>query len=114
MQYTITLADGTELTGLGKNGDNFVSQDRIDESIFDDNLSVMTVFDGETETVYHNVELIQQQKWFDGSWYLAFREKTTQEQTMERLNKAVSENADSMTDLQIALTEVYEMILGGN
>lgn len=113
MQYTITLADGRKLTGLGKNGNNFVSVNKVDETIFKDNLSVMTVSDGETETVYHNVELIQQQEWADGSWYLAFREQTAQEQAMAALNKAVAENADSMTDLQMALAEVYEMMLGG-
>ena len=113
MQYTITLADGRKLTGLGKNGDNFVSAKKVDETIFKDNLSVMTVSDGETETVYHNVELIQQQKWADGSWYLAFREQTAQEQAMAALNKAVSDNTNSMTDLQMALAEVYEMMLGG-
>lgn len=113
MQYTITLADGRKLTGLGKNGDNFVSAKKVDETIFKDNLSVMTVSDGETETVYHIAELIQQQKWFDGSWYLAFRELSPQEQAMAALNKAVAENADSMTDLQMALAEVYEMMLGG-
>ena len=104
MQYTITLADGRKLTGLGKNGDNFVSAKKVDETIFKDNLSIMTVSDGETETVYHNVELIQQQKWADGSWYLAFREQTAQEQAMAALNKAVSDNANSMTDLQMDCT----------
>lgn len=34
MQYTITLADGRKLTGLGKNGDNFVSSEKVDETIF--------------------------------------------------------------------------------
>ncbi len=115
MQYTIVLADGRKLTGLGKNGDNFVSSEKVDETLFKDNLSVMTVSDGETETVYHNVELIQQQKWADGSWYLAFREQTAQEQTMAALNKAMADNADSITDVQVALAEVYELILtGGN
>lgn len=106
MQYTITLADGRKLTGLDKNGDNFVSAERVDEAIFKDNLSVMTVSDGETETVYHHVELIQQQKWMDGTYYLAFRERTAQE-------RAMAEAADSVTDLQLALAEMYEMMLGG-
>lgn len=91
MQYTITLADGRKLTGLGKNGDNFVSAKKVDETIFKDNLSVMTVSDGETETVYHNAELIQQQEWFDGSWYLAFRELTESEQKEKAVNAKLQE-----------------------
>ena len=87
MSYTITLADGRKLTGLGKNGNNFVSAKKVDETIFKDNLSVMTVSDGETETVYHNVELIQQQEWADGSWYLAFREITESEKREKAINE---------------------------
>lgn len=78
MQYTITLADGQKITGLRKNGDNFVSETQVDESIFDGNLSTMTVSDGESEQVLNNVELIQQVEYKDG-WYLAFRELTAQE-----------------------------------
>lgn len=99
MIYTITLADGRKLTGLSMNGNNFVSKEKIDESIFKDNLSTMTISDGETETVYHDVEFIQQMQWKDGTYYLAFREIPASE-------KAV-------TDLQLALTEIYEMVLGG-
>lgn len=52
MQYTITLADGRKLTGLSKNGDNFVSSEKVDETIFKDNLSTMKVSDGETEETF--------------------------------------------------------------
>lgn len=86
--YTITLADGRRLTGLSKNGDNFVSAEKIDETILKGNLSVMTVSDGERDTIYHNAELVQQQEWADGTWYLAFREQTPQEREMAALNKA--------------------------
>lgn len=98
MQYTIKLANGKELTGLTKNGDNYVSKKKVDESIFTDNLTTMTVSDGETETTYHNVELIQQMEFPDG-WYLCFRELTEAEL--------------AVTKLQEALAEVYELIVGG-
>lgn len=99
MQYTITLADGRKLTGLTKNGDNFVSKTKVDESIFVNNLSTMKVSDGETEVVMTDVQFIQQMEWADGNWYLAFRE--------------ISPAEKAMTDLELALVEVYEMILGG-
>ena len=98
MQYTITLADGKKMTGLTKNGDNYVSKKKVDESIFTDNLTTMTVSDGETETAYQNVELIQQMEFPDG-WYLCFRELTEAEL--------------AVTELQEALAEVYELIVGG-
>jgi hypothetical protein len=98
MQYTIKLADGRELTGLTKNGDNYVSKEKVDETIFTDNLATMMVYDGETETTYKNVELIQQMEFLDG-FYLCFRELTEAEL--------------AVTDLQKALAEVYELIVGG-
>lgn len=113
MQYTITLADGTQLTGLGKNGDNFVSKTKVEESIFKDNLATMTVSDGETEEVYTDMVFIQQMKWADGTFYLAFREKSQQEKVLERILGKISDTTDSITDIQVALTEMYEIMLTG-
>lgn len=109
MQYTITLADGRKLTGLSKNGDNFVSSEKVDETIFKDNLSTMKVSDGETEETFENMVFIQQMEWVDGTFYLAFREQTPQ----EKMLAAIAANSESVTDMQLALAEVYEMILGG-
>ena len=97
--YTITLADGKKLENLDKNGNNYVSKTKIDESIFKNNLSKVTVSDGKTETTYENVEFVQQMPWSDGTWYLVFR--------------VVSGAEKSITDIQMALADVYEMILGG-
>lgn len=85
--YKIKLHDGYEITGLKKNGTNFVSKTKIDESIFKNNLKTMTVIDEENkETEYHNVELIQQVQYADG-WYLAFIEKIISEQ--DRINAQI-------------------------
>lgn len=103
MAYTITLADGRKLTDLGLNGTNFISKTKIDESIFEDNLSKMTISDGETETTYRDMKFIQQMEWADGTFYLAFCEKSVQEKLEEEL-----------TSLQMALADVYELtLLGG-
>lgn len=104
----LILADGTELNGLKQNGNNYVSQTEIDVSVFEDNLSTLTIVDGDTQMVMHNAELIQQVQYTDG-WYLCFCEKTVE----EKLAAAISANANSVTDVQVALAEVYEMILGG-
>ena len=97
--YTITLADGKKLESLDKNGDNYISKTKVDESIFKNNLSKVTISDGETETTYENVEFVQQMQWTDGTWYLVFR--------------VVSGAEKSITDIQMALADMYEMILGG-
>ena len=92
------------------NGTNYVSKEKVDETIFEDNLSTMKVSDGETETSYTDMVFIQQMEWADGTFYLAFREKTKEEKLVATLNAT----SDSVTDVQVALAEVYEMVLGGN
>lgn len=85
--YKIKLYDGHEITDLKKNGTNFVSKTKIDDSLFKNNLKTMTVIDEEgEETEYHNVELIQQVQYADG-WYLAFIEKNISEQ--DRINAQI-------------------------
>ena len=108
--YTITLANGKKLTGLDMNGTNYVSKEKVDEIIFKDNLSTMKVSDGKTETTYTDMVFIQQMEWADGTFYLAFREKTKEEKLVAALNAT----SNSITDVQVALAEVYEMVLGGN
>ena len=108
--YTITLANGTKLTGLDMNGTNYVSKEKVDETSVKDNLSTMKVSDGETETTYTDMVFIQQMEWADGTFYLAFREKTKEEKLVAALNAT----SNSITDVQVALAEVYEMVLGGN
>ena len=107
--YTITLANGKKLTGLDMNGTNYVSKEKVDETILKDNLSTMKVSDGETETTYTDMVFIQQMEWADGTFYLAFREKTKEEKLVAALNAT----SNSITDVQVALAEVYEMVLGG-
>ena len=55
--YKITLGDGTEISNLKLNGNNFISTETIEESVFADNCSPVTISDGTTETVYPNMEL---------------------------------------------------------
>ena len=107
--YTITLANGAKLTGLDMNGTNYVSKEKVDETIFKDNLSTMKVSDGETETTYTDMVFIQQMEWADGTYYLAFREKSQ----AEKVYAALVATGNSVTDIQVALAELYEMILGG-
>lgn len=106
--YTITLADGKKITNLELNGTNYVSEVKVDEHIFEPNLSTMKVADGETENTYTDMIFVQQME-IDGKYYLAFRAKTQNEELAEIIKK----NASSVTDMQMALAEVYEMIAGG-
>lgn len=57
MSIKIILSDGTTLENLSQNGNLYISEVEIDKSVFDDNLSPMTIDDGETKIVYENAEL---------------------------------------------------------
>ena len=81
--YKITLNDGTVIDNLTVNGTNFVSKDKIDESIFTkDNLKKVTIND----TDYENLVFIQQMMLSDG-YYIAFRQKTAEENQKYLIDK---------------------------
>lgn len=103
--YTITLADGTTLDNLGMNGTNYVSETEVDTSIFtDSNLSKVTISDGTNTDEYENLVFIQQMKWQDGTYYLAFRKQTER----EKIVKIITDNSSSLVDVQEAIAELYE------
>lgn len=109
MKYTITLANGRQLKDLSLNGTNFISKEKIDESIFENNLSTISVSNGFIELTYKDVVFIRQEKQSDGTYFIALGQKTEREKIFE----AITTNGDSVTDLQLALAEVYEYLLKG-
>ena len=104
--YTITLSDGRKLENLTVNGTNFVSKTKVDEEIFQNNLAAVKISDGKTERAYENLVFIQQMEWADGTYYLAFREKTR----MELLTEEITENSTGMADVQEALVELAGLV----
>ena len=110
--YQITLHDGAVLDDLELNGNNFISEKVIDDSVFSGNLDTVTISNGETTETYTDMKLLSNRVDGGKSWFI-LGEKTEQEKTMERLVESLSVNAESITDVQLALAEVYEMILGG-
>lgn len=67
--YMITLADGTEISNLRLNGNNFISAVPIDAAIFDGNCSSVIINDGENDELHENMELVQvtpvgEEYWF--------------------------------------------------
>lgn len=110
--YKITLADGTELENLELNGNNYIAEGVIEDSVFEGNLGTVTITDGETTETYTDMRLMSNRVEDGRSWFV-LGEKSTQQKAMEKMEKLLSSNADSITDVQMALAEVYELILGG-
>ena len=76
--YTLKLADGTQIKNLGMNCNNLVSKNQVDESLFEDNLSTVTIT-GEGETIVLHDAMYTGQREFDDGWYFSFTEIPPQE-----------------------------------
>lgn len=68
--YKITLSDGTVLDNLRMNGNNFISETEITESVFEGNCGEVTINNGETDDVHTNMELVQIQKMGAEYWFV--------------------------------------------
>ena len=107
--FTVTLADGTQLSGLELNGNNFVSKKEVTEETFRGKLSKV-IIEGDAEAdeagligEHSNMELVQiahyTQKTHglaDG-WYFALREIP----------------ANELKDRQLRADVDYAIMLGG-
>ncbi|MCD7810250.1 MAG: hypothetical protein LUG91_00095 [Ruminococcus sp.] len=108
--YNMTLADGTVVKFADMNGTNYITKDQteIDTSVFtDENLKSGSIVHttGDKETIeFENWAFIQQQKQPDGDYYIAFRQKSSQELADELRDAYI-------TALEEALIELYESTL---
>lgn len=57
--YKITLADGSVINNLKLNGNNYISETPIDETMFADNCSPVIISDGVIEENHPSMELVQ-------------------------------------------------------
>ena len=76
--YSITLADGTVLSNLRLNGNNYISKTEIDPAVFADNLSPVIISDGETQERHDTMALIQSKR-YGNEWWFALRDMTSRE-----------------------------------
>lgn len=111
--YTITLNNGTVLDNLELNGNNFISNEIIEDEVFEDNLDMVTIFDGNNTEIYTDMRLLSNRVDNGQTWFVLDK-KSEQQKTMERIEKTLADSTNSITDLQVALVEIYEsMLLGG-
>lgn len=95
--YTITLDDGTQLKNLELNGNNYIAEGVVEDSVFEDNLNTVTITDGETTETFENMCLLSNLVREGRSW-IVIGEKTQQQMQEERI---------------AVLEEALEMLLSG-
>lgn len=105
--YKITLADGTTLENLVLNGNNFIAAAAVDDAVFKGNMASVTITnleDGTAEQIEDGVLLSNIVR--DGKSWLVLGQKSAEQKRLEAIDS-------TFTDLQMALAEVYEMMIGG-
>lgn len=107
--YTITLADGTVLENLQINGNNFISAEFVEDSVFDNNLSTVTFSYEDKERTYHNMVLIQNMVYDGKSWFI-LAEKTAEQIREERIAELEAQNAELQASLEMQ-AEVLDYLL---
>ena len=96
--YTITLSDGTKLENLNLNGNNYISETLIEDDVFKDNLSTVTISNGEITNTYKDMTLIGNRIYDGKSWFI-LGEKTVQQKKEEEFSRKLSEMEQVITVL---------------
>lgn len=97
--YTITLADGTEISNLRLNGNNFISDTPVDSEIFDENCSPVVISDGDNEETHANMELVQVTPVGTEYWFVL---RDISEEELEKIrNRSDLEYIAMMTGVEL-------------
>lgn len=77
--YSIVLADGTVLSGLTRPTNAFVSEEPIDLSVFEGNLSPVVISDGENEETHTSMKLVAVPPTSSGAQRFILRDMSPEE-----------------------------------
>lgn len=99
--YTITLHNGTILENLELNGNNFIAEGIVEDSVFTNNLATVSITDGTNIYNYKNMDLVVNRVEKGRSWFV-LREKSEQELKDEAREKELTE-----------LRQALAVLLGG-
>ena len=118
--YKITLADGIELKDLELNGNNFISNTIISDSIFENNLKIVEISDGENTQIYNDMVLVANRVIDGKSWFI-LAEKTPEQKEKEEfenniadiyatlISKGLKQTKDLPDKLQSKVSKIIDM-----
>ena len=86
--YKITLADGTVIDNLKLNGNNYISKEVVDSSIFAGNCSPTVINDGARDDIHGYMELVQVTNVNDEFW-IVLRDISTEELSKIKLQSDI-------------------------
>ena len=88
--YSIKLNNGTILTNLALNGNNFISDKIISDDTFNDTLNKVEISDGESTRVYNDMMLVANRVIDGKSWFILM-EKTPEQKEKEALEAIITD-----------------------
>lgn len=100
--YTITLANGYKIENLTLNGNNYIAQQTVENSVFAENLDAVTISDGVTETTYHNMVLLSNIVRNGKSW-IVLGQKSAQQQREEAMMAEIADLKEQLAAAKILL-----------
>ena len=88
--YTIKLNNGTIISNLVLNGNNFISDKIISDDIFTNNLKKVEISDGKSTQIYQVMMLVANRVIDGKSWFI-LAEKTQEQKEKEALENNISD-----------------------
>lgn len=121
--YSITLSNGTQLSNLELNGNNFISPEVIEDFVFEGNLNNVVISNGDTHETFKDMKLVSNHVENGKSWFILC-EKSKQEIYFDSLNEQIAQADETAialyesqelqeeinTQQDEALVEIYEML----
>ena len=87
--YKVTLTDGTVLDNLELNGNNYISNTAIEDSVFEGNLETVTIADKEGNIEEQKDMKLVANRVIDGKSWFILAEKTPKEKEREKIEKRI-------------------------
>jgi len=88
--YTIKLNNGTIISNLVLNGNNFISDKIISDDIFTNNLDKVEISDGKSTQIYQDMMLVANRVIDGKSWFI-LAEKTPEQKEKEALEAIITD-----------------------
>ena len=88
--YTIKLNNGTIISNLVLNGNNFISDKIISDDIFTNNLDKVEISNGENTHIYNDM-MLAANRVIDGKSWFILAEKTPEQKEKEELENNISD-----------------------
>ena len=103
--YTITLHDGTEIKNLSLNGNNFISDTPLEESLFAGNLQTVHISGPDMDKTHENMELVGIRQ-DGGKYWFVLRELSAQELIEQKMLADIAALTAASDDMVLLMAEL--------